>query len=900
MNYPVTGLLRRCCALLGLGLLLSDPATSQSFSFTDVTEGLIGRPLAGSRPDAESIAFGDYNNDDRPDLFIAAFGGNGWRLLSNEGAGRFADQSRALPKISPMMKGGGAVFGDYDNDGDLDLYVPLGQVFERRRDLLLRNDEGSFRDVAEEAGLVDSQPTDNAVWLDYDLDGYLDLYVGHWFLPASIGGRDDPDLRNKLQHNNGDGTFTDATEAAGLDLQLHPTGGGSAHGIGTGDLDGDGAPDLYLSVWAASNRLLLNDGQGRFHDATSPAMRDSGRAFGVALGDYDNDGDLDIFQAGGGGVIGEVLPPSPGFLFANEGDGQFAEVTEEAGLNVVYEISPIYATTNPTANMLDADNDGDLDLQVGGRFFTNNGDGTFAEESLEFLVRGATSFVDFDGDGFWDMWTGGTVEAPGDFLPPVDPALYRNNGNDNHWLVVELVGTESNRNGLGARLMATSGALQQTREILGGNGFHQREMVAHFGLGAHSQVDQLEIRWPSGQVDVLTDVSADQKIRVFEGQPGFQPVKPTEWESDYPDSVLVGETIELTARVRPALFEVGGRITAVVADLSGVGGPKALPLNEETEGEYELATSITVAGERGLQTVTILIEQSTSLGPYRISLTKGIRILSDLPQQDVVFFADDTDVVGTLDIFLGELDLFESEVVLEGDFALAVEAQKPDGLVPGGFAFRFELSDTVDPRAFKSLRFGVNAGEMMPPLPPEDAGDVEPEFVAVIEAEGPFFVNLLQEGFVDLELEGWQQVDIPLTMFELSGSILGVGLFSNLQGRVFIDDLRLVSATPTAVVEERTAGVPQTFALSQNYPNPFNPETTIRFDLARSEEIELAVYNLTGQKVATLAHGLRAAGAYTVRWDGRDDDGRELASAVYVYRLEAGDGVEARKLLLLR
>jgi hypothetical protein len=202
---------------LGLGLLLSDPATSQSFSFTDVTEGLIGRPLGGGRPDAESIAFGDYNNDDRPDLFIAAGGAVGWRLLSNEGAGRFANQSFAMQvEIPRTTKSGGAVFGDYDNDGDLDLYLPLGQVFQRLRDLLLRNDRGSFRDVAQEAGLVNRLPTDNAVWLDYDLDGHLDLYVGHWFLPTALGGPpSDPDVRNKLHHNNGDGTFTDATEAAG-------------------------------------------------------------------------------------------------------------------------------------------------------------------------------------------------------------------------------------------------------------------------------------------------------------------------------------------------------------------------------------------------------------------------------------------------------------------------------------------------------------------------------------------------------------------------------------------------------------------------------------------------------------------------------------------------------------
>ena len=112
--------------------------------------------------------------------------------------------------------------------------------------------------------------------------------------------------------------------------------------------------------------------------------------------------------------------------------------------------------------------------------------------------------------------------------------------------------------------------------------------------------------------------------------------------------------------------------------------------------------------------------------------------------------------------------------------------------------------------------------------------------------------------------------------------------------------IRKVAPAITAVVEVRDESLPQSFALSQNYPNPFNPETTIRFDLPRSEEINLAVYNLTGQKVVTLVHGLREAGTYTLRWDGRNDEGRELGSGVYLYRLTAGDRAATRKVLLLR
>ena len=173
---------------------------------------------------------------------------------------------------------------------------------------------------------------------------------------------------------------------------------------------------------------------------------------------------------------------------------------------------------------------------------------------------------------------------------------------------------------------------------------------------------------------------------------------------------------------------------------------------------------------------------------------------------------------------------------------------------------------------------------------------------------GSFFNLLRDDSGIDLDLgrQEWQVVDVPLDLLLGAGvDLTSVRFLGNVSGTFFLDDIRIVAAKlsppATAVVESQDATVPESFTLSQNYPNPFNPATTIRFDLSRSEEIELAVYNLTGQKVATLAYGLREAGVYTVRWDGRDDDRRELASGVYLYRLEAGEGVvETRRMLLLK
>jgi hypothetical protein len=493
-----------CCATL----LFSEPGMAQPF-FTDVSEE-IGLPLLPTR----GTAFGDYNNDGRPDLLVAesAFEDNPQiELLANEGTGRFADHTAVIQAdVSPPTTGGGQLFGDYDNDGDLDLFIPIG-FGGAQVNMLLRNDRGVFRDVTLEAGLTTRARSDNAIWLDYDRDGFIDLYVGNIDEPS-----------NRLYRNNGDGTFLDVTEALGLHHVFQADfGGGSNGGLSGGDFNDDGWPDIYLGVFLDRNRLFLSDGQGGFDDATTDEIGDPGEAFGLAVGDIDHDLHLDLFQAAGGSQ-GKFRS----LMFLNLGAGQLLDVTEGVLGRTVLNESNVLG-----AGLADIDNDGDLDLVVGmpALLFLNNGKGVFVDETAQSGVvheSWTLSFGDYDLDGFLDMWLGGNSSSDGHF--------YRNNGNGNHWLRVELAGVASNRNGIGARLIATSEDLRQMREILGGLGYYQDEMVAHFGLGGHSRVDSLEIHWPSGQVDVLKDIAADQKIRVIEGRGDYHVVRPTSWEHPPP------------------------------------------------------------------------------------------------------------------------------------------------------------------------------------------------------------------------------------------------------------------------------------------------------------------------------------------------------------------------------
>ena len=849
-------------------LLLAGPGLAQTM-FTEVTQKA-GILRGGGR----AALIGDYDHDGWPDLFRPGSGDGQVALFHNQGNGNFADQTAMViqSELTPKFKGGGSIFGDYDNDGDLDLLVAVGAYVSEQagQNILLRNDQGVFHDVALAAGLIDSLSTDNALWLDYDRDGYLDLYLGN---PGC--GQPEQPVFNLLYRNRGDGSFEEVTEQVGLRLQLGSTGeaggcpGGSNGGMAAGDFNDDGWPDLYLAVFKAPNRLFLNDGHGHFVDATTEGIADPGEAFGVAVGDIDNDGDLDIFQASGGNNDLGLPYRSP--LFLNLGQGRFRDFTDAVGLGGLYGQNILIATLG------DVDNDGDLDLITGSPHFLylNNGDGTFVDQTVQ---SGMTDNLvapfglgDYDLDGFLDAWDG--------------KRLYHNGGNDNHYLRVELVGVRSNRSGIGARVLATAGELRQMREVLGGYGLNQDELVAHFGLGQRTQVDRLEIRWPSGQVDVLTDIPADQKIRVIEGRQGYRAIHPIAWETS--DSLVVGATGNFEIAVHPALFEEGSQIEEITVDLSALGGSAAVPLADAGEGSYRLNTALKME-ENGLRRVAVFIEQNTFLGPYWTRLSRQVTVV---PGEDLVVFdealAPDWQTEGNRRI--KKLDLSEVGVVQRGSVAGAFEGD--GGRSPWGITFK--PLKPVNPVGYTALHLAFHPGEARPPDPVR--------FTVTLEAGTG--KELLGSAGLDLSQKRWQEVEIPLDAFQRSGDITAITFAGNFAGTFYLDDIRLVAATPpaiTVVAEEHTTALPQSFTLAQNFPNPFNSDTVTRFALPESGAVELAVYNLAGQRVAMLVSGTREAGTYAVNWDGRDEQGRELASGVYLYRLRVGEREEMRKLALVR
>jgi hypothetical protein len=475
-------------------ILLSVNAPGETFStkgFQDVTD----KAEIGFESIGGGAAFGDYDNDGDLDLFLANRGPN--VLYQNNGNGTFTDVTEKAG-VKNTGQGFDALFFDYDNDGDLDLYVAnWGPNI-----LYQNNGDGTFIDVTQKAGVGDAGNAWSVVALDYDMDGWLDIYIGN-----GMGSRP-----NVLYHNNKDGTFLDVSKEAGVD---DPS---DSIGVCVADYDNDGDPDIYVGNWGSGGRpnqgqpdkLYRNEGNGRFTDVADKAgVADRSSPNATIFFDYDNDGNMDIFLANE--VEADVL-------YHNNSDGTFTNVSKKAGIEGV--------RTGFGAVAFDYDNDGDLDLcvvNVGKNvFYENNGNSTFSEISKDLEIAGggegqAAAVADYDNDGDLDLYViNGYMQAQ-------QNVLYQNTSRGNNWLFIKLEGTKSNRNGIGARVTVQTGNRKQARDIIGGSGYaSQNTLFAEFGLGVNSTAEKVEVRWPSGQVDVLTDVPANQAIVNTEGKPGYR------------------------------------------------------------------------------------------------------------------------------------------------------------------------------------------------------------------------------------------------------------------------------------------------------------------------------------------------------------------------------------------
>lgn len=525
------------------------PQASAPIQFVDITAAaLIKWNLKALAPGARYLietmggggGFIDYNGDGLLDIYLICYsqtpqpaGASKLKdvLYRNNGDGTFSDVTESAG-IANGMLGMGLAVGDYDNDGWPDLYI-TGYGASK----LYRNSgKGTFTDVTGQAGVNNSLWGTSAAFFDYDNDGYLDLFVCNYLtydeknLPCTFyDGKPYCLIQNfkgsasRLFHNNGDGTFADVSEKARI---ANPKGKGL--GVVALDYDNDGRLDIFQANDAAANFLYHNNGAGTFSEVAleaGVAFDPNGNArggMGVDAEDLDGDGYLEIFVANFSGETNA--------LFHNDKDGLFTEITNKMGLGTIS-----IPLSGFGSRFFDYNNDGLVDLFVhnGHPFepinkifpettyteppflFENTGKGfrdVAAEHGtpLKKLYAGRGLAVgDLDNDGDSDLLLMNVGEPP---------ALLRNDGgNGNHWLGINLVGTKSNRDAVGAKVTVMAGGRRRSKQRLGGTSYcSASDERLLFGLGATAKINEVEVRWPSGEISTLKHVRANQYLTIKE------------------------------------------------------------------------------------------------------------------------------------------------------------------------------------------------------------------------------------------------------------------------------------------------------------------------------------------------------------------------------------------------
>lgn len=491
---------------------------------------------------AGGVILDDFNNDNWTDIIVSSWGMFGEiKVFFNNKKGGFEDQTKHT-QLQGLIGGLNLIQADYNNDGHLDFYVIRGAwrglewMGQLPNSLIKNNGDGTFSDVTFAANLYDVAPTQSAVWFDFNNDGHIDLFVGNETITEK------EIHKNQLFVNNGDGTFTNIADQLNLDNTI-----GYIKGVAAGDINNDNLPDLYISFLNQPNKLLLNKGG---QTLTDWVFEDVSKQWGVEqpiesfptwFFDYNNDGWEDIFVASfdkyslrqqsrevAADYLGIQSNSDWPRLYLNKGGQNFEDATQQANLK---RIIPSMG-----ANYGDLDNDGYLDFYLGtgapdfravvpNRMFRNHAgkvfqDVTFAGNFGHVQKGHGISFADLDNDGDQDIYAvmGGSVS--GDVS---QNALFENPGSNNNWINIRLIGHNSNKSAIGAKIKLTLiNKNNSTRTIYStlssGGSFGANSLSQEIGLGEIKSIKNLAIRWPNGNAQYIDygPIKANQFIQIEE------------------------------------------------------------------------------------------------------------------------------------------------------------------------------------------------------------------------------------------------------------------------------------------------------------------------------------------------------------------------------------------------
>jgi len=832
-------------------VLISSISFSQTLTFTRIDTGIVATNMGSET----GSCWGDYDIDGLMDLFVSNFSLSGTDatnfLYHNEGSGYFTKVESGTIVEQLGSHGWTPAWGDYDNDGHLDIIVP-----ERSGTLYLFQNDGNngFNRIIESplSDLVEEFRACN--WIDLNRDGNLDLLLGN---VSNYNFLTNQEAGNFIEVNN---NFLPSFNHSGNTTSFF-----------WADYDNDGDDDAFISVLYHSNFFYINNGDGTFTLDESGQITDDYYSFGGIWGDCNNDGFLDLYVFNGYDAVTNSL-------YLNNGDGSFEKITSGS---VVTDEGDSYES-----NWGDFDNDGDLDLFVSnfGRFghkncyYQNDGSGEFLKITEGVIVSESTlgnNTCDFDNDGDLDifLFNGGAMgEAEPDYF-------YMNNGNDNNWLNIKLIGTVSNTTGIGARLKlkATifSNEVWQLREV------NDRNLRAHFGLGDASQVDSLIVQWPCGQTQVLANIAVNQFLEITEPIPNH-------------DVAAI------------PVFRKSNQVT-----LFTYFKPEIMVKNFGTYDESNVAVSyeITLVGGEGhVDTQAIELLKMDSLktimfAPFGIYQTGDYNLNSFTELINDEIRSNDT--LRSRLVCTNLVDDFESDVSkwnfnnsgsgISGAFAYESTSSlnvKYENDVKSWAEFTCQSDLSRTDHAYLSF-WSKTFLE-----PNKDFANVE------ISTDGGTSWNQIGESFTGVT-PAFENKQISLD------SYCGTG-FEDVRFRFaiipdaatalpgwFIDDIS-IHAGIAAVQGLQNAQAPETHRLFENYPNPFNASTVIQYHVPEASDLKIVVYNILGKEIATLVDRHHKAGIFRVSWDGKDNKGQLVPSGIYFTKLMANGFSDCKKMMLVQ